>query len=73
MAEKYQAPTMDWTSPGDLHRQFQTFKQKCQLIFDGPLAEKTEPYKVRTLLLWSDDKGPEIYNTAAWAHEGDNM
>lgn len=73
MGEKYQAPTLDWSSPGDLHRRFQTFKQKCELIFAGPLADKDEAYKVRMLLLWSDDKGLEIYNTATWAHAGDNL
>ena len=53
---------MDWLSPGDLNQRFKLFKQKCNLIFDGPLAEKDEAYKVRMLLLWIDDKGLEIYN-----------
>ena len=43
------------------------FRQKCQLIFDGPLANKDEDYKVHTLLFWCDDKGLEIYNSARWA------
>ena len=64
---------MDWSTPGDLHRRFQIFKHKCQLIFDGPLADKHEAYKVRMLLLWSDDKGLEIYNTATWANDGDDL
>ena len=62
MGEKYKAPVMDWLSPGDLNQRFKLFKQKCNLIFDGPLAEKDEAYKVRMLLLWIDDKGLEIYN-----------
>ena len=45
MGEKYKTPTMDWTSAGDLPRRFQMFRQKCQLIFDGPLADKDEDYK----------------------------
>ena len=69
MAGKYTAPTMDWSSPGDVHRRFQIFKQKCELIFLGPLAEQDEAYKVRMLLLWSDEKGLEIYNTAALTEE----
>ena len=64
---------MDWSSPGDEHRRFQTFKQKCQLIFDDPLANKDEVYTVRMLLLWSNDKGLEIYNTATWANDGDDL
>ena len=73
MGDKYKAPEIDWSSPGDLHRRFQTFKQKCQLIFDGPLADKDEAYKVRMLLLWCEDKGLEIYNTATWANDGDRL
>ena len=57
---------MDWESPGDLKRRFQLFKQKCELIFNGPLTEKAEEYKSRMLLLWIDDKGLEIYNAADW-------
>ena len=66
MSEKYKAPMMDWESPGDLKRRFQLFKQKCELIFNGPLSEKAEEYKSRMLLLWIDDKGLEIYNAADW-------
>ena len=54
MSEKYKAPVMDWESPGDLKRRFQLFKQKCELIFNGPLSEKAEEYKSRMLLLWID-------------------
>ena len=73
MGEKYKTPTMDWTSAGDLSRRFQMFRQKCQLIFDGPLADKEEDYKVRMLLLWCDDKGLEIYNTATWTRAADAL
>ena len=37
---------MDWSSPGDVHKRFKLFKQKCELIFDGPLEEKKEDIKV---------------------------
>lgn len=64
---------MDWSSAGDLRRRFQIFKQKCELIFDGPLAEKEQDYKVRMLLLWCDDKGLEIYNTSVWDNAADRL
>ena len=64
---------MNWSIPGDLHRRFQTFKQQCQLIFDDPFAEKDETFKVRMLLLWCDDKGLEIYNTATWTNQRDAL
>ena len=73
MADRFKAPSMDWTSPGDMHNRFKLFKQKCMLIFDGPLAEQTEDKKVRMLLLWVGDKGLEIYNTSTFAAEGDNL
>ncbi|XP_077972709.1 uncharacterized protein LOC144427401 [Styela clava] len=73
MADKFKTPEMDWTSAGNMHKRFKLFKQKCDLIFDGPLADKPEAYKVRMLLLWINDKGLEIYNTSVWTEEGDNM
>ena len=60
---------MDWTSPGDVHSRFKMFKQKCELIFDGPLHGQDEDKKVRLLLIWVGDKGLEIYNTATFATE----
>ena len=69
MADRFKPPSMDWTSPGDVHSRFKMFKQKCELIFDGPLHDQDEDKKVRLLLLWVGDKGLEIYNTATFATE----
>ena len=71
--DKFTAPSMDWTTPGDLHKRFKIFKQKCNLIFDGPLENKAEDKKARLLLLWAGYKGLEIYNTATWSHEEDQL
>ena len=73
MGEKYKSPSLDLSSPGDLHRRFLHFKQRCDLIFAGPLAAKDEDFKVRMLLLWSDDRALEIYNTATWAEDADKL
>lgn len=73
MGDRYKSPSMDWSSAGDVHKRFQLFKQKCDLIFAGPLADKQEEYKVRMLLLWVGDKGLEVYNTSQWAEDGDNL
>ena len=73
MGEKYKSPELDWLSPGDMHKRFLLFKQKCNLVFDGPLESKAEDYKVRMLLLWAGDKGLEIYNTASWNNDGDKL
>ena len=71
--DKFTASSMDWTTPGDLHKRFKIFKQKCNPIFDGPLENKAEDKKARLLLLWADDKGLEIYNTATWSSEEDQL
>ncbi len=73
MADRFKAPSMDWASPGDIHKRFKLFKQKCELIFEGPLAEAEEDKKVRMLLLWVGDKGLEIYNTSNFASEADRL
>lgn len=73
MTDNFTPPSMDWSSPGDIHKRFKLFKQKCELIFDGPLEKSSEQKKVRFLLLWIGDKGLEIYNTATWAAEGDEL
>ena len=49
------APTMGWAST-DVPQAFKKFKTICQLLFDGPLAEKTEAVKVKYLLLWSGEE-----------------
>ena len=73
MADRFKPPSMDWASPGDVHKRFMFFKQKCELIFAGPLHELEEDKKVRLLLLWVGDKGLEIYNTATFDTEGDKL
>ena len=73
MADRFTPPTMDWESPGDLYKRFKLFKQKCELIFDGPLDKSSEGKKVRLLLLWIGDKGLEIYNTTAWSNDDDKF
>jgi len=63
---------MDGTTPGDIHKRFKLFKQKCELIFAGPLDQVEEAKKAR-LLLWIGDKGLEICTTSTWANDGDNL
>lgn len=68
-----QAPNNGLDVPGDLHKRFKLFKQKCELIFDGPLDKTAEDKKTRLLFLWAGDKGLEIYNTSTWANDNDNL
>ena len=73
MVDRFKPPSMDWTSPGDVHKRLKIFKQKCELIFAGPLEKVEEAKKVRLLLLWVDDKGLEIYNTTTWQNDGNDL
>ena len=73
MADRFKPPSMDWTTPGNIHKHFKLFRQKCKLIFEGPLDKVEEAKKARLLLLLISDKGLEIYNTSTWANEGDNL
>ena len=55
-------PKFDWEST-NLPDQWQKFKSHVELIFNGPLKEKSEEVKVNYLLLWIGDRGREIRNT----------
>ena len=71
--DKFTIPPMDWSTPVDIHKRFKILKQKCRLIFDGPLLNKPEGQRARLLLLWAGDKGLKIYNTATWEDETDQF
>ena len=71
MADKFTPPSMDWSTSGDVHKRFKLFRQKCEFIFEGPLAGVDQKKQVRHLLLWVGDKGLEIYNTTTWEADHD--
>lgn len=52
-------PSIDWES-ASLVETFRHFKRTCELIFNGPLEEKTEKVKIQYLLLWVGDTGRDI-------------
>jgi hypothetical protein len=55
-------PKFDWEST-NLPEQWRKFKSHVELIFDGPLKEKSEEVKFNYLLLWIGDNGREIRET----------
>ena len=73
MADRFKPPVMDRTSPGDVHKRFKNCNHKCELFFAGTLEKVEEAKKVTLLLLWVDDKGLEMYNTATWQNDGDDL
>ena len=55
-------PQMEWND-SDLPTAFKSFKQYCQLIFDGPLNMKEDKVKETYMLLWIGEEGRKIFNS----------
>ena len=58
----FELPRLDW-SAAELPVEFANFRQYCDLIFGGPLADIAEPKKFTYVLLWVGKEGLRIYNT----------
>ena len=56
-------PSMDWSPDSNLPNRYKLWKQKCNLIFDTILCEKSEEYKCKMLLCYSGDRGLELFNS----------
>ena len=61
----FDLPKMDWSPGPDLHTRFKRFRQKCELLLDGPLKSRDSTQKCKYVLLWSGDHGLDLFNT--WA------
>ena len=59
-------PDIDWNDT-DFPTAFQTFKQYCQLIFNGPLNKKEEKEKVTNILIWIGEEGLTILTPSTLA------
>ena len=44
----FEVPKIDWTQGPDLVQRFRRFKQKCELLFEGPLKPRTDEQNVNT-------------------------
>lgn len=55
-------PQMDWDC-SNLPQAWKKFRQHVELMFSGPLREKTEPEKCSYLLLWIGEKGRDVHST----------
>lgn len=54
---------MNWANDTGLPHRYKSFRQYCELIFRGPLADKTDPQKATYILLWLGQTGLEIFNS----------
>ena len=55
-------PFMDWES-NDLPGSFKKFKEHAQFMFSGPLEKKSEESKCSYVMLWTGEKGRNIFST----------
>ena len=55
-------PRMNWSAEA-LPAAFNAFKLYCELIFKGPLAEKSEEQQVTYVLLWVGEEGRRMFNS----------
>ena len=69
-ATSFASPQMDWDAPDPITA-FTRFKQKCQLMFSSVLKGTDDEEKVSYILLWSGEKGLDIYNSWAFTKEED--
>ena len=52
-------PVMNWDST-NLTTMWEILERHIQLIFEGPLKDKTEEEKVAFLLIWVGEKGQDV-------------
>ena len=65
----FEVPKMDWTPGPDLLTRFKRFRQKCELLLDGPLKSRDSTQKCKYVLLWSGDYGLDLFNMWALTEE----
>ena len=61
-------PSFNWE--GNTHEQFKTFKQRTEILMEGPYEDYKEPDKVAAILGWLGDKGHQVYASLDWATLG---
>ena len=65
MSLRFPRPSLNWESP-DLPNAFRSFRQFCNLIFEGPYSARSEREKVTFLLLWIGRHRIDLYNSWTW-------
>ena len=56
----FEVPKMDWTPGPGLLRRFKRFRQKCELLFEGPPKRRDEDQQCKYVLPWSGDYGLDM-------------
>ena len=63
-------PSFNWE--GNTHEKFKTFKQRTEILMEGPYEDYKEPDKVAAILRWLGDKGHQVYASLDWTALGKN-
>jgi len=53
-------PSMDWSTDNNLYSRFKMWKQRCELLFTGPMTKIEEEVQWKHLLYWSGKHGMEL-------------
>ena len=56
-------PSIDWSTDENLYSRFKIWKQRCELLFTGPMGKIDEEVKCKYLLYWSAELGIELFNS----------
>ena len=67
-----ETPKMNWIGD-NLRENWRRFKQHAELMFSGPLKGRSEAEKCSYLLIWSGQKGRDIFNTWQGMTEDDKV
>ena len=70
MSSGFATPSLNWEAP-DLPNAFRSFRQYCNLIFEGPYSAKSERETVTFLLLWIGRHGIDFHNSRTWNNPED--
>ena len=54
---------MDWSTDDNLYRCFKMWKQRCELLFTGPMVKIDDKVLCEHLLYWSGEHGMELFNS----------
>ena len=55
--------SIDWSMDEKLYNRFKIWKQRCELLFTGPMGKIDEEVKCKNLLYWSGERGIELFSS----------
>ena len=62
---------MDWTADDGLYSRYKIWKQRCQILFTGPMSKVAEDIQCKYLLYWAGERGLDLFNS--WSVNDDEQ